>query len=1427
MSQAILKLQQGGEIAPVTTFKVGNGFVNTNEFLEKSGQGLEDYLNTKSWDEGQKQIFRQAYSNIANGINNGSISERTVGREFIDTSGSYTNEDNEYNQAVAHYLNSVLDQMPKSNPNKKEKLSEYLKKNSFAQFFLNENFGGAMPTDLSVWTDLDPLDATTQTRSTKARASLLAKNLADYLSTLSDKEFDTEGSAFKNTQDLKDRIKVAIRGLSDGTYDNSDKFNLAKLGLPSSFFDSLFSNGKSLDMQSNEETKLKADTAALNADPTAKATALLQQFKQYHDSFKGRELITNLNFGSNEQREKAITSYFNKNKSRLNPQKLFETFTNTPELFSNSKQINPGTGNPLNVDLIMNAYLILRNRVKKGDLDQFYLGQPGNYAIAGTEHDDNRAMWAINTYTGKIFEVTLGQVPALWKKYKESLVESLKGLDISIDNSSGVSQQEATQQAAEQPSELDTSVPTTQQQEVSKHQLGGIILYDQDQNLQTMIDEDKKRLEDIKAEKEATKQLELEAEQRILKETGKTKKQLDAGKRVPSDLGFTATDYERMGAMAADIAALGASFIPGYGTAAAGALGIGSTALDAVADFSDDSVGMGEAFKNLAVNTGLTALALIPGMGLAKGGKWMNKVVKWAPRLMAAWAVMGTIGDRQVHEMFDKLKDSNAKFTVEDYKALGRVLQTVATVGVMGVSTLKGRKFRNEVNEIHKSSNRTRVYAENEVTKGSVLSDRGIYGIGKEGRIKDYLKNVKANRNKPTTDKPGLRSRVKNAVNSLRGKTPDPNTASTQSTKNTQTSQANSASTTQPQQTSAAPATQTAPTPPPVQTIATPDEVLAEFASTVHKKGGVLSLQNGGTPVLQTAPAISGDTSWYNNYWNTRQLPGWNPQLNRSRAGVSILGNGHGYGDTLDMAYYKNQQYTSNPLVMQNDLNSFATTQDFQDVNSFINTYNTNVKTLDDDNFFAQKYGTKNAGVQQHNDLFGLMYPSRNDDSNNPYNIGTQPNIEDVYGSSTFLRRGVKFEKDFNSDTPEGQKSRIMDVTLKNGQKAQVYYNADGTIALYNPATNITAPVSPTQPESQQVNPQYQPVKMSNDDLLKVNYQGKLLGKDLENKETTWDKIFKGLERNAPQLIAAGRLAAILAANNRMTEEKKKGLNPALLSNMEQHRNVYGDFASQQLQYQKAANIRNQAGKVRSSDGALNNAVMAEANQQASQLESQGDLQYNQGIAQTSEQAKQLESNNVQQNIATSNENMGRISAAKAALHDLDAALISHNALQKDMYWKDIEYNLKNRNQAINQAEYALENFVANQEATEKLNKYIEQHKPELDELSEKMNKANTDQNQEEYERYKKQFEEAKQRFINGKQAIQNEALKKQHMANVVRAARLFKKGGEIEKINARVRIENLKQYKKDIQNQQKNHLYMLNNLSNVTKSLILKSFGI
>jgi len=37
MSQAILKLQQGGGIAPVTTFKVGNDFVDTNEFLQKSG----------------------------------------------------------------------------------------------------------------------------------------------------------------------------------------------------------------------------------------------------------------------------------------------------------------------------------------------------------------------------------------------------------------------------------------------------------------------------------------------------------------------------------------------------------------------------------------------------------------------------------------------------------------------------------------------------------------------------------------------------------------------------------------------------------------------------------------------------------------------------------------------------------------------------------------------------------------------------------------------------------------------------------------------------------------------------------------------------------------------------------------------------------------------------------------------------------------------------------------------------------------------------------------------------------------------------------------------------------------------------------------------------------------------------------------------
>lgn len=1502
MSQAISKLQQGGSINPARQFKVGNELISTDDLIKESSNKLESYLSSKQWNEDQKAAFRNTYASIIDGINNGDIQERTAGRQLIDKSGSYSDSNlQEYNEAVTHYLNGVIDSMPKTDPNKKEKLSEYLKKNSFAQYFLNENFGGAMPTDLSIWTELDAENPVTKKRGVSARTSLLAKNLQDYLNTIQDKDFDTKGSAFRDSQDLKDRIKIAIRGLQDGNYDNSDKLNLAKLGLPTSFFDALFQNGTKVSLQTDEATKMKADQAAINADPTAKTTQQLQEFKKYYDNFRGREFNNTINFGGNDKREKAISQYYNKYHNKVNPTRLFELFNQNPEVFQNPKSINRETGNAMSYDLAMNAYLVLRNRIKKGDLDQFYLGQPGHYAIAGTEHDGNRAMWAIDTHTAKIFEVNIGQIPQLWSKYKQGLLEKNKGLDISLDDSSGTHESQAQQganqgqqemtpeqqeqlmkaNAAQQKAAQQAAQQQMAQQQIQRHQLGGVVLYDRDDGLDTMkqeFDEYHKQLQEEKAAKLKEKQ---EAEKKEAEAAGKTVEQLRASKRIPAEAGFKAEDYERMAAMGADIAALGASFIPGYGTAAAAGLGVGSTVLDAVADFSDDSVGMGEAFKNLAINTGLTALSLVPGMGIAKGGKWMRTAVKWGPGLLVAWNALNTATDPEVHNMFSKLGDPKAKFTVEDYKALGRVLTTVASVGVGAVNTYKASKMGKAVAKAQKTSSGTLLAAEEKAAAGKPwYSDEGIYSVGKKGRVNKILtarKNAKvsAETASESSSEGGFfkktGTRIKNAANALRGKTPSTGSTQASGASTTQATSSSSAASstsatssnttattasttpTSTPTTTAAPTTTSAPAAAPsnaaaavhAQTTAA-NQALSQaaqqtapqqsvnvanaIAATVNKKGGILrvrnilKMQSGGI-----APTIPTSAQWYNSYYNTQSLPGWNPNLNHSQAGNSIVGNGHGYAGDLNMAYYKNQQYTSNPQVMQTDIGNYAKSQNFNDINSFITTYNNNVKTLDDDKFFSQNYGTKNDGVQQHNDMFGSMYGARNDNSNNPYNIGTQNNIENIYGSSTFLRRGIKFEKPFDQDTPENQKNRIMNITLNNGQTAQVYFNADGTISPFTgtpqsnqqPAPNNTGTVNtPAQPQQTQV--------QISGDGLNLNYEEFLKDKDLQSGPSWQDKTLDLLQRATPSMIATGRLAATLAANERMRDEKVKGISSfSTLSNEEQHRNIYGDFASKYLSDQKAAQVENSSRINRTADAALNKAESLERTEQGNQLRTQGDLQYNQGILQTKEQANQVESNNVQQNIATANENIGRASAAQAAIHDIDAALISHNALQKDTYWKDLEYKLTNRQNLIDKSQYALENFDANQEASQKLNDFVDNYKPKLDALSEKIKKASAENNEEEYNTYMKQYNTLKDEFIKGKQNIQNEALRKQYAVNLARATRMFKNGGDIEKINARIRMENLKQYKKDLQNQQKNHLYMLNNLSNATKSLILKSFGI
>ena len=158
------------------------------------------------------------------------------------------------------------------------------------------------------------------------------------------------------------------------------------------------------------------------------------------------------------------------------------------------------------------------------------------------------------------------------------------------------------------------------------------------------------------------------------------------------DARMTTSDVMRLTTMAQDVASIVASFVPGAGTAVAAGLGVTSTATDLAADILDPAVSTGEVVKNLAVNTGMSLVGMIPG---AKMGKVAKNVIKWAPRLMTIVAGTGLAMDESTQQTFKKIGDGSTNFTREDWKNISRVLQVASGA----VRTGKGMYDSHKVNK--------------------------------------------------------------------------------------------------------------------------------------------------------------------------------------------------------------------------------------------------------------------------------------------------------------------------------------------------------------------------------------------------------------------------------------------------------------------------------------------------------------------------------------------------------------------------------------------------------------------------------------------------------------------------------------------------------------------------------------------------------
>lgn len=140
--------------------------------------------------------------------------------------------------------------------------------------------------------------------------------------------------------------------------------------------------------------------------------------------------------------------------------------------------------------------------------------------------------------------------------------------------------------------------------------------------------------------------------------------------------------------LALDVASMITAWVPGYGTLASGALGLGSSGLNLWNNIRSDGF-QGKDLANFGLDVAMDVVGLFGGVG--KAGKVMKNLVKLTP------LIIGTIRDLpNAKEYINILEKAGAgeKLTLNEWMAIGQCLSTVAGITRAGASAQKHRKIQ-------------------------------------------------------------------------------------------------------------------------------------------------------------------------------------------------------------------------------------------------------------------------------------------------------------------------------------------------------------------------------------------------------------------------------------------------------------------------------------------------------------------------------------------------------------------------------------------------------------------------------------------------------------------------------------------------------------------------------------------------------------
>lgn len=676
MSQVIRKFENSGKIEqskPELFERSGVGKYNKADLVAGLYRNIDTYIKNNNLSGDKAVSFRDSANQFIKGIENGTISMNGDGT-FSDATGSMASTgkfdknwigrkkdttNNAFN-LVGDYALDYINQMqqytePAAKPKSKFNTNDFLTKE------ISKRWYGGNDIDFGNWF---------KNRSEQDRNALLGDifNNADYNQLYQD--YDWTDTGINSAEDLATRGRAFSTAISNNTLDNDDYNTFATLG--GSGLDKFLKEAPVQTEPTPEQSKMKAWEAEAEAAgaTTPEAKSAYIQRKQREEADRNAAIVrANEEDIYNRERDAFFNDYATKNpfkgtvsgyvasKTSYNPENVLQYIDTThkgvindylksaldPRYFRGqlSHQNEQGQDN-LREHLANNLDLAI-NTGKLPKIDD------ETYAIPGTYNYDN---WSLITYN------------PVSRQYKETSMLA----------------NDALKKIAYAEYDRRKKTPTNKEGGIIKLQYGGFVEDDSAYNAY--------REQFAKKKEEKKQQIQAKA-----KATDRTPEQVEAGERKPMADGQDREyeDYARLVSAGADVGSMIASFVPGYGTAASAALGVGSTIGNFTADLADESVGVGSAFLNAGAGLGMDLVGLIPGLGAAgKGSKIVKNLLKVAPKLITIWSASTSFAPAM--QAFNKLKDKGAKeMTVEDWKALANGLTAAADVTRWGAAAAKNK----------------------------------------------------------------------------------------------------------------------------------------------------------------------------------------------------------------------------------------------------------------------------------------------------------------------------------------------------------------------------------------------------------------------------------------------------------------------------------------------------------------------------------------------------------------------------------------------------------------------------------------------------------------------------------------------------------------------------------------------------------------